>query len=145
MSTDTSASTTHPASRRPTRFAAAVTAVAIGLLAPLLATASPASAATANAGVYVVTPRWWGHCSAPTDGVAGIATVNSYVGHSNRGDYGDDITWVPVRLNTNQSVQIKVICRRLGAAGGASMSINIRPTRHGQTYFVGPDSSYWVK
>jgi hypothetical protein len=103
---------------------------------------SPASAASANGGIYVVTPAWWGNC--PTFGVAGIAAVNSSVGFSNPGDYGDDVIWVPVSLNTWQSLQVKTICNRVGAAGGSSMYINIRPTRNKQTFFVGADSNYWA-
>lgn len=131
---------------RPTlaRRCAAALIVATLALVSSVAAAAPASAAPANAGIYVVTPSWWGHCT-NFGGVAGLATVNSYVGHSNAGDYGDDIAWVPVRLNTNQSIQIKTICRRFGAAAGTSMSITIRPTRTGQTFFVGADSKYWVR
>lgn len=104
--------------------------------------AAPAHAVTANGGIYVVTPAWWGHC-ANFGGVAGLATVNSYVGHSNAGDYGDDIAWVPVRLRTSQSIQVRVACKRYGFAAGASMSVTITPARHGQSFFIGPDSRYW--
>lgn len=103
--------------------------------------ATSAHAAAANGGIYVVTPTWWGNCSGL--GVAGLATVNSYVGHSNPGDFGDDIAWMPVRLNTSQSVQIKVACKRLGWAAGSNISATIRPTRSGQSFFFGADSSFW--
>lgn len=122
--------------------AAAMVATALSLLGSLILAVPAAEAATANAGVYVVTPAWWGHCTY-FGGVNGLATVNSYVGHSNRGDFGNDIAWVPVRLNTSQSVQIKTHCRRYGWAVGTSMSISIRPSRNGQTFFVGADSRYW--
>lgn len=108
----------------------------VGLLAP------PAHAAPANGGIYVVTPAWWGHC-AYAGGVWGLATVNSYVGHSNSGDYGDDVAWLPVRLQTSQPIQIKVACRRYGFLTGASISATIRPTRNGQTFFFGPDSRFY--
>lgn len=103
--------------------------------------ATSAHAAAANGGIYVVTPTWWGNCT--STGVAGLATVNSYVGHSNPGDFGDDIAWMPVRLNTSQSVQIKVSCKRLGWAAGSNISATIRPTRNGQSFFFGADSSFW--
>lgn len=103
---------------------------------------STANGATANGGIYAITPGWWGHCTY-SGGVWGLATVNSLVGHSNAGDYGDDKAWIPVRLNTSQSVQIRVACKRYGFATGASISATIRPTRNGQSFFFGPDSSFW--
>jgi hypothetical protein len=130
-----------PRRRRAWRPSLAATAfVAVALAANALA--GTAAAATANGGIYVVTPAWWGHC-ANSGGVAGLATVNSYVGHSNPGDWGDDVAWMPVRLGTSQSVQIRVACKRFGFVTGASISASIRPTRHGQTFYFGPDSRFW--
>jgi hypothetical protein len=116
-------------------------AVALIVAGTSAVAAAPAHAVPANGGVYVITPAWWGHC--PGTGVAGLATVNSYVGHSQPGDYGDDVAWMPVRLNTTQSVQIKVACKRFGFVTGASISARITPRRNGQSFFFGPDSSFW--
>ncbi len=121
-------------------------AVGLGLAVAMLALTgtvgvTSAQAASANGGIYVVTPTWWGNCT--QFGVAGLATWNLYVNHSNPGDYGDDVAWMPVRLNTSQSVQIKVICKRTGVQGGSTISATIRPTRNGQTFFFGADSRYW--
>jgi hypothetical protein len=114
--------------------------LALALLGAVGATS--AQAASANGGIYAVTPSWWGNCT-NFGGVAGLATVNSYVGHSNPGDFGDDIAWVPVRLNTWQSIQIKVACKRFGWAVGSSISATILPTRNGQAFYFGADSNYW--
>jgi hypothetical protein len=123
------------------RAIAAATVLSIGVVGG--AFVAPADAASANGGIYVVTPAWWGNCSSSlAGGVHGLATVNSYVGHSNGGDYGDDIAWMPVRLNTSQSVQIKVVCKRGGAAMGSNISATIRPTCNGQTFYFGANSAF---
>jgi hypothetical protein len=104
------------------------------VLASTLLLAAPASAATANSGIYGVVPEWGGWC--PDAGrLNNYATSVKYNNHTvgrNGGDSGDDIVWVPVRNGIRNSITMSVTCRWSTPIG---MNFSIIPKRHGQTFW----------
>lgn len=98
--------------------------------------AGPATAATAS--VYLVTPKWWGWCPGSGNSVTRVNYV--VAGVSQGGDSGDDVVYARVNLNVNNTVIMAVTCRFNTPQGSSAV---IRPTRNGQTFFMGfPDGSW---
>ena len=116
--------------RKARKQLASLLLAAGAVTAPLALSAAPAAAA--NGGVYVVTPTWWGWCSGSS--VTGVYWFNQTTGGSG-GDTGDDIAWIPVNLNTSNELTLTVQCAN-PQRNGATYTF-IRPTRNGQTWFIG--------
>ena len=96
------------------------------------------ASAWSNAGVYVVTPHSWGWC--PASGVAGVFYWDHTSG-SQGGDYGDDIVWVPVILNTTNFITVTVHCN--ASWDSSATYTSFRPTRNGQAWYIGPGGGTW--
>jgi hypothetical protein len=129
-------------SRLPRRLRRAVVAALAVATAGVGALALTASAAQAYpySNVYVSFPTWLGNC--PGGGsVTGIFGANGNI-WSTAGDWGDDLIYPRVNLNANNAVSAKVFCSRPlwrgGNYWGPAVSANIRPTRGGQTFWIGP-------
>lgn len=119
------------------RSGAVLALTAAAAVAPL-ATPVPASAATANAGVYIVAPKWWGWCpnvSGVTNRVTFMSQVNQTTGNMSS-DAGDDVIWSRVALNTYNTIDVQVGC--IYGIGSSGTRVTIRPTRNGQTFWVSP-------
>lgn len=120
--------------RKALQFLATLTSVGLLSVWPL----TPASAVTANAGVYAVAPQWGGWCVGPLNKVTYVQWANHTVGKTG-GDSGDDIAWMPVRTGRNNSVAIAVKCKYATPQG---MSYMIKPSRNKQTYWFRLDGTY---
>ena len=127
------------AAHRMARSAIAA-AMAIG---GLLVTSVPADAADGY--VYVSVPTWLGNC--PHGGsVSGVyVAVGDTWSTPHTGDWGDDLVWARVRMNVGypyNAVTAKAYCSRPWYRGGSywgpASQNHIRPTRYGQTFWVGP-------
>ena len=124
-----------------TRFATMTAALAIasaGVLATSASAPAASSAAAATGGVYIVTPTWWNWC--PGSIVTAVYFFNTTNGTSG-GDTGDDIAWAPVILNQTNYLTVIVKCATAGLS--SSTYTNIRPTRTGQSWFIGASSATW--
>lgn len=118
----------------------AATMLALGaFLVPLGLTASPAQAAV-QGNVYVAFPKWLGNC--PNGGsVTAILADNSGVWSTTRWDTGDDLIYPRVNMNTDNRISYTVFCKTTWYGAGyyqPGYSVTIRPTRNGQTFWVGP-------
>jgi hypothetical protein len=123
----------------------------IGIIAAALASLSvaglalsgSASAATANGGVYIIAPKWWGWCP----NVAGQNNYPYYMSQENyttgdsSADAGDDVIWSRVTLNQNNRIEVQVGCIRGYYSTGTS--VTIRPTRNGQSWDISPSGATW--
>jgi len=103
---------------------------AAGLLCALLPVA-PASAVTANANVYGVTPQWGGWCTGPLNKVTRVKWANHTLGKSG-GDSGDDVVYFPVRKGVANSITMGVTCKYATPTG---MNFSIKPSRNKQTFW----------
>jgi hypothetical protein len=119
------------------RAAASLLTVFASVLAAVVAPA-PASAATTGY-VYLVTPQWWGWCPGSGNYVTRVDYVVSSI--SSGGDSGDDIVYAKVNLNESQTVVMAVQCKKTLPQGS---STSIKPTRTGQTFFLGYPSGSWT-
>ncbi|MFJ1542251.1 hypothetical protein ACIODS_27305 [Micromonospora chalcea] len=123
--------------RRLSRSFAGALAAAASLCAAFVVPPAPANAATTGY-VYLVTPKWWGWCPGSNNAITWVGWVNSSI--SSGGDSGDDIVYAKVNLNVSQTVVMTVQCSRSTPQGA---SASIKPTRTGQTFFMGyPSGSY---
>lgn len=113
-------------------------AIALVLVLGSIAAAGTASASAANGGVYVVTPHSWGWCHFSS--VRAVYFFNQTTG-STGGDAGDDIVWVPVNLNQTNMLTVTVKCSATWESSGTY--VGIRPTRTGQSWFIGPGGGTW--
>lgn len=110
-------------------------AVAIALCATVLTT-PPAATAASYGWTYLVFPKWLGNC--PTGNVAAVqASVDNL--WSTNWDYGDDIVYGKVRLNSRNTVSYNLMCK-LGSriVGYQPYTVSIHPTRNRQTVWMGP-------
>lgn len=104
----------------------------VGLAAP-----PQASAATANGNAYLVVNNW--RCVGGGK-VTGIWLDNSAVSYTRAlGDWGDNIVYLPVRLNTTNTLNGRAYCDRPWYKG-PDYYINItwwqiRPTANKQTFW----------
>ena len=126
---------------RVRRAAVALAVVAVGSVGALALTTSAAQAAPVS-NVYVSYPTWLGNC--PGGGsVTGIFAANGAL-WSNAGDWGDDLIYPRVYLNAGNPISARLYCSRPWYRGGdywgPTVYANIRPTRGGQTFWVGPGS-----
>jgi hypothetical protein len=114
-----------------------VLAAVASLVAALVIAPAPASAATTGY-VYLVTPKWWGWCPGSNNAITWVGWVNSNI--SSGGDSGDDIVYAKVYLGQSQEVVMAVQCSKTTPQGSTT---TIKPTRTGQTFFMGyPSGSY---
>ncbi|MFI5843857.1 hypothetical protein ACIA8K_29575 [Catenuloplanes sp. NPDC051500] len=124
--------------KRSGRMSAAAAAAVVMTLSSLLA-AAPASAATGS--IYVSLPTWLGNC--PLGGSVKYVGMSSYSGSTSgySSDSGDDLAYL--RVGINESVQLvgQGICFKSGRPPQYNtpvVNVVVRPTRHGQTFWVGP-------
>lgn len=120
----------------PTQLAAALLVAA----AAMVGSAGQAAAATSH--VYISYPTWLGNCPAGGS-VTGIHAANGALWSTpTGGDWGDDLIYPKVNLNSYNTISARVYCDRSWWKGvdywGATTSVSIRPTRGGQTFWVGP-------
>jgi hypothetical protein len=113
-----------------------ISAIAAGLTMVLATMSIPASAATANAGVYGIAPQSAGWCPKgpgllKTNKVTEVWYVNHTTGKQGR-DGGDDIIWIPVRTGTSNSISFGVRCRWNTPQGS---NYTIRPSRNKQSWW----------
>lgn len=107
--------------------------------------AAPSQAASYG-NAYVSFPTWLGNC--PGGGsVTGIYGANSNIWSTPAGgDWGDDLIYPRVAMFLGapyNQISAQVFCSRpwyQGGGGywGAAVSAGIRPTRNGQTFWIGP-------
>ena len=112
----------------------AALSVATGLTATV-GLATPASAA-GNGGVYLITPKSWGWCPniVKQNNFPYNVAQENYTTHDSSADSGDDIIWSRVNLNQNNNIDVQVGC--ILEYGSHGVSITIRPTRNGQSWFI---------
>ena|SRR2546421_13025412 len=104
-----------------------------------ISAAMPAKAATANSGIYVVMPSWWGWCAGYGNYATYAYSIN-FTSGTQHSDWGDDIVWMPVVNNQWNSIQVGVQCRWSMPQG---WNFSIYPTRYGETYWFGyPGGTY---
>ena len=117
-------------------------AAAVALAACLVALAAPAPASAARIGIYVVAPTWLGNCANSQLGgsVRELHVSNWTPGATTYAhDAGDDIVWIGASSYTTNNIVVQPFCFGWwGRRGGAASSHSIYPTRHGQTFWVGP-------
>lgn len=123
--------------------------VMVALLSVSALVASTAQATSARArtvvGVYISAPTWLGNCANSKLGgsvkslwVQVTAPSVGYGAYS-YADYGDDIVWAKVVLNVDNTIVAQPKCYGWwGSRPGAPSMNTIRPTRNGQTWWVGP-------
>jgi hypothetical protein len=117
---------------------AVVTVLSIlAMIGAVLVVAEPAQAAGGNGWVYISLPTWLNNC--PSGGAVRYPRVAVGATWSG-GDYGDDLVYAFVVLNTNQTVSGQGLCYFGSTYGypGPAFSQTIRPTRNNQTWWVGP-------
>lgn len=107
-------------------------AILLALSSTVASIAIASERVAAGSGVYVVTPTWWGWCSGSS--VTGVYWFNQTTGGSG-GDTGDDIGWIPVNLNSSNELTLTVKCANPQRNGGTYTFI--KPTRNGQTWYIG--------
>lgn len=100
---------------------------------------SPADAATANASVYIVAPRWAGWCNTRLNAPVQMASWNTTTGHS-ASDGGDDVIGSRVRLGARNTIHVSVGCRT--GIGSSGTVVTITPRRHNQTFWVTPAGTF---
>ncbi len=117
--------------------------VATLALAAGLAGAAGAPAQAAGPGnVYVSMPKWLGACpdGAPVIGIYG--TNGALWTTPPAGDWGDDLVYPRVHLGLDNPLSFQPMCDRPwykgGPQRGVPFPVTIRPTRSGQTFWVGP-------
>lgn len=116
------------------RLFAVLSVATIALMTPLMA--SPAEAASYR-WVYIVFPSWQGNC--PLAKTYGIQASVSNIWSTNW-DYGDDIVYGKVKLNSNQSLSYNLQCKRGSRVTGYQAgSATIKPRSDTRTIFVGPN------
>lgn len=126
----------------------ATLALVVGLVVPM-AVVAPAHAATVNGGssnanVYVVVRdsvcKKSGH---KVRAIIGTVSSNRHSWTLTHYDTGDNIIYPRVRLNTSNSVMLKVRCDKRVAGvfwqmqSYPTINVAIKPTRHNQTIWVG--------
>jgi hypothetical protein len=118
------------------RLATTAAAIMVGVTAALVVVA-PAHAAVGR--VYVSLPTWLGNC--PNGGSVQYLQVSTWAtqGSGTAADYGDDLVYISVGLNMNNTVVAQPLCYKGKETywGPASSNV-IRPARTGQTWWVGP-------
>jgi hypothetical protein len=119
------------------KLATATIALVLSVLGVLAASPSVGAKATSS-GVYIVTPQWWGWC--PHNGVHAVYGWNLTNGAS-AGDAGDDIIWLGVNLNQPNEISVQVECN--GGLWSTATYTWIRPTRNGQSWFIGTNAGTW--
>ena len=119
---------------RKVAFGAAAAVCAAGVS---LAVATPAHAAVGYN--YVSLPTWLGNC--PSGGSVKYLQVSTWAtqGSGYAADFGDDLVYVSVGLNMDNTVVAQPLCYKGNQTyWGPASSNTIRPTRGGQTWWVGP-------
>ena len=125
---------------RRLRLWLATTSVLLLMIAAL--SASGTNAATGY--IYIAFPTWLGNC--PKGG--SVTIINATTGPYGElwstpagGDKGDDKIYAKVLFNTNNLVTYQNFCRKgilgLSSYWDAAWQVTIRPTRSGQTFWVG--------
>jgi hypothetical protein len=120
--------------RRLAVLAATATAVST------LLTGTPASAASTGY-IYVSLPTWLGNCSlgGSVQYVGMSSFSNTTSGYSS--DFGDDLAYLRVGLNESVNLIGQGICYKSSRPPQYNtpvVNVWVRPTRHGQTFWVGP-------
>lgn len=98
----------------------------------MVAQPAVAEAGPVNAHIYGVTPTWGGwKCHGQFNRVAWVGYFNHTTGR-NGGDAGDDIVYIPVTLNANNTITMTIRC-----SFGTHLAQNfvIRPSRNQQTFW----------
>ncbi len=117
------------------RVKAIIAAIAIAVVS--LGVVAPADAASANASVYIVTPKWAGWCRAGTSANRPVVvSSNNMTTNHFAQDWGDDIIGSRVRLGTQNTIHVNVGCAQ--GFGSYGTTVTIRPTRHNQTFYISP-------
>lgn len=113
------------------------------ILTATIGLAAPASAASANGGVYVIAPKWWGWCPniARQNNYPYYMSQSNFTTGNSSSDAGDDIIWSRVALNQNNTISVAVGCILGYGSGGTT--ITIRPTRNGQSWFISLSGATW--
>ena len=134
--------------RRVVSVLVAVAVMALGMIVGTTQTPQ-ASAATSYGNVYISFPKWQGNC--PRGGnvyaiggsVTGLEVPTSW--NARGWDYGDDLIYARVALKKRSQVSAQVWCNQAKpTARPRSISVShtviaqIKPTRNGQTVWVGP-------
>lgn len=123
------------------RTLAIAVATAFLAIAGVAGLSSPAQAAPVG-NVYVSFPTWLANCP----GGGSVTGINAAVGNlwvtPAGGDWGDDLVYPRVNLNANNTISAQNFCARPWWQGGGywapAVSVTFRPTRNGQTFWVGP-------
>jgi hypothetical protein len=114
---------------------AAVLAASLAVLVP---TAVPASRASVG-WVYISAPTWLGNC--PRGGSVRYLNVSNWGPSviSYAADFGDDLVYLKVALSENNALVVAPVCYSgTRSWPGAGSTHTIRPTRAGQTWWLGP-------
>lgn len=114
-------------------------AAAVLMTASSLTVATPASAATGY--IYVSLPTWLGNCS--LGGNVKYVGMSSYSSSTSgySADSGDDLAYLRVGINESVNLIGQGICFKSGRPPQYNtpiVNVHVRPTRHGQTFWVGP-------
>ena len=128
-----------PVRRHVAQIAAGAMIAVAGTLAGTLP-AMPAHAA-ATGHIWVSLPTWLGNCSlgGSVKYVGMSSFSNSTSGYSS--DFGDDLAYLRVGLNESVNLIGQGVCYKSGKPPQYNtpvVNVFIRPTRHGQTFWVGP-------
>jgi len=114
-----------------------------GLVAAVVASAGVLiSAGPAHAAVvynYISLPTWLGNC--PGGGSVKYLQVSTWAleGSGYAADAGDDLVYLSVGLNMDNTVVAQGLCYKGSQTyWGPASSQTIRPSRGGQTWWVGP-------
>ena len=141
MSTFLTAAGRTPAKTRGRRLRMLLAAVVLALALMAVAgsvTATEAQAATGK--IYIAFPTWLGN--APNGGkVIGVYAMSGDLWATPAGgDWGDDVIYPTVRFNTDNTIVFKTYCQKpfWQSYWTAGWSSTIRPTRSGQTFWLGP-------
>jgi hypothetical protein len=119
-----------------------VLSAAVALAAAIVALGTATAQAAPYANVFVSYPTWLGNCPAGGS-VSGIYAANGALWSTPAsGDWGDDLIYPRVNLNAGNQISAQPYCSRPWYRGGdywgPAVSANIRPTRSGQTFWIGP-------
>ena len=125
-------------SRRGSRSITALLATLVAIVASLIV--APAASAAPLGWVYISTPTWQGNCNWGSNG--SVSHLHLSVGNTwttpAGGDRGDDLVYAQVRLNENQQVSFTAFCNKWPGSWQPGVGQTIRPTRNGQTVWIGP-------
>ncbi|MFI5937579.1 hypothetical protein [Actinoplanes sp. NPDC051494] len=112
-----------------------IAALTVGLLASSVPGPAPAQAA-GNYWVYISAPTWQGNC--PQGG--SVKYMWAMISDSwSGGDAGDDLVYGRAYANVTQDVVTQPTCYNGSRSYvGPATSHSIRPTRNGQTWWMGP-------